>query len=186
MSRISISEVLWVCCIISYSTVGLCLSIAIEKIVERALRQKKIKGSGGIQEQLDKIFKLDEFRHILQEELKARGLRETDVRRCLSIIYPALSRYAHGNDGHIVLRGLYHPDNERAGLVALLRVQGRWEDSQAWSEEPTEAHYDTGSSQVTNSRAPTIPASAHSLPTARQPGLAKALRPQPRTSRNAR
>ena len=162
---------------------GHCLSILTEKIAERAIGQKKIKGGGGIQDQLNKIFELKEFRKTLREELNSRGLKETDVRRCLSIIYPALSRYAHGNDGHIVLRGLYHTDNERAGLVALMRVQGRWKHPQAWREEPVEAHYHTRGGLATHGRAPITPDSATPLPTPR-PGSAKALPTLPKKSRN--
>ena len=46
-----------------------------------------------------------------------------------------LSRYAHGKDGDIVPKESYHPDNERAGLVAIMKVQDRWLDPLAWREE---------------------------------------------------
>ncbi|PUU80428.1 hypothetical protein B9Z19DRAFT_1123615 [Tuber borchii] len=114
---------------------------AIEKIVERGIREQKITGGGGIQENLNQILALPKYHEILLQELELRGLREIDVRRCLGILYPALSRYAHGNDGAIVLRGLYHPDNELAGLVALMRVQGRWKNPMAWREEAQEEDY---------------------------------------------
>lgn len=147
---------------------GYHLSITTEKLVERAVEQQKIKKGGGIQDLLDKIFELNEFRKILRQELASRGLKELDVGRCLSILYPVLSGYAHGNDGHIVHRGLYHWENERAGLVSLLRVQGTWKDPQAWMEEPLEADYLTGGGQVTTGAAPAPPVWAPPPPTTPQ------------------
>ena len=66
---------------------------------------------------------------------KARGVKEGKVKQGIATIYQVLSRYAHGNDGCIVLKALVHPDNERAGLVAIMEMQGRWLHPLAWREE---------------------------------------------------
>ncbi|PUU76066.1 hypothetical protein B9Z19DRAFT_1066927 [Tuber borchii] len=102
---------------------------------------KRRSRGGGIQANLNQIMELSEFKETLSKVLKDRGLRGDDVWHCLNILYPTLSKYAHGNDGDIVLRGIYHPDNERAGLVALMRVQGRWKEPCSWREEPEEVDY---------------------------------------------
>jgi len=56
----------------------------------------------------------------------------------MATLYPVLSRYAHGNDGCIVLKDSIHPDNERAGLVAIMEIQGGWPRPPAWREEKKE------------------------------------------------
>jgi len=154
--------------------------------VERAIKEKKITRGGGIQDQLNKVIALDEFRKALQLVLKPRGLREADVQHCLSTLYPALSKYAHGNDGHIVLRGLYHPANERAGLVALMRVQGRWKNPQRWSEVTEEAHPYSRAGE-TSKRSPSLtpPATTH-LQTTGHPTSPKALDSRAKTSQRAK
>ena len=55
-----------------------------------------------------------------------------------------LSRYGHGNDGKIVLKESYHPDNERAGLVAIMKVQDTWDHPLVWREERNKEVDETG------------------------------------------
>lgn len=151
--------------------------------MERAVEQEKITGGGGIQAELDRILKLDEFRVILRQELAARGVKEKDVSRCMRIIYPVLSRYAHGNDGDIVLRGLYHPDNELAGLVALMRVQGGWRNPLKWRVVAAEPISYTGGIPTINQEAPSTPPPLTQVQTTGQRASSKAQDPQPKKAR---
>jgi len=68
----------------------------------------------------------------------ARGVKEKEVRQNMATLYPVLSRYAHGSGGCIVLKESIHPDNERAGLVAIMEIQGGWPRPLSWREEKGE------------------------------------------------
>jgi len=131
--QLSMSEGQSVCKIIGY--LKPLLTFNSESIAQRAIDQGKITKGSGVQDNLNQIIQLKEFKKILHREVKARGLNEEDVWRNLGIVYGILSRYAHGNNRHIVLWGRYHPENERAGLVALMKLQARWPSPLGWREE---------------------------------------------------
>lgn len=97
----SMSEELSVCKIITY--LELLLTFTSESITQRAIDQGKITKGPRAQDNLNQITQLQEFKIILRQEVNARSLKEEDVWRNLGILYGVLSRYAHGNNGHIVL-----------------------------------------------------------------------------------
>lgn len=129
----SMSEGQSVCKIITY--LELLLTFTSESITQRAIDQGKITKGPRVQDNLNQITQLPEFKIILRQEVNARRLKEEDVWRNLGILYGVLSRYAHGNNGHIQLWEGYHPENERAGLVALMKLQARWPNPLRWNEE---------------------------------------------------
>ena len=74
----------------------------------------------------------------------ARGVKEKEVRQNMATLYPVLSRYAHGSGGCIVLKESIHRDNERAGLVAIMEIQGGWPRPLSWREEKGEGEEGKG------------------------------------------
>jgi len=93
-----------------------------------------LKRTDGVQKGLNSIVRLDESREIISKVADARSVKEKEVRQNMATLYPVLSRYAYGNDGCIVLKDSIHPDNERAGLVAIMEIQGGWPRPPAWME----------------------------------------------------
>ena len=145
-----------------------------------AVDQGMITNHGGVQAELDRIFKKEEFRALLSEQLGTHGLKGNDVRWCLSIIYSVLSCFAHGHDRAIVLRGLYHPDNEIAGLIAIMRVQGHWKHPLNLRVEAAEVISYTGSVPTMNKYPPSAPLSTKQVPTTGQRASSNPLQPRVR------
>ena len=57
-----------------------------------------------------------------------------EVTQCLNQVYHVLSRYAHGHKEDVVIEERFHPANQRAGLVALMKVQDKWNKRVVWKE----------------------------------------------------
>ena len=70
--------------------------------------------------------------------MKARDLDPEQVADCVPNLYHSMSKYAHGNDGTIILKASYYAVNELAALVVFLRLQSTWSESDtlAWREVP--------------------------------------------------
>ena len=77
---------------------------------------------------------MPKFQELLKEEAKTRVLRETDIMHCLHCLYHSLSEQVHGNDGTIVINKELYKPNERAALVALLKLQDPWDNPIKWRE----------------------------------------------------
>jgi len=97
-----------------------------------------LKRTDGVQKGLNSIVRLDESREIISKVADSRGVKGKEVRQNMATLYPVLSWYSHGNDGCIVLKDSIHPDNERAGLMAIMEIQGGWPRPPAWREEKKE------------------------------------------------
>jgi len=94
-----------------------------------------LKRTDGVQRGRNSIIRLNESREIISKVADSRGVKGKEVRQNMATLYPVLSRYTHGNDGCIVLKDSIHSDNERAGLVAIMEIQGGWPRPPAWREE---------------------------------------------------
>jgi len=89
----------------------------VERIVYVGELLHKCRHKGGNQAKLDELAKLPEFRQILEKEAVERNLVPHDIERFIKGLYGLVSRYVHGNDGHIIIaKGHFQPD-ERATMV---------------------------------------------------------------------
>ena len=85
-----------------------------------------------VQAGLDKLAKTPEFIQILQEEVAASGLQLEAVTACIPSIYYEASKRAIWNDIIITIYEEDHTVEQRAVLVAFLRMQRGWPFGLQW------------------------------------------------------
>ncbi|CUS09335.1 unnamed protein product [Tuber aestivum] len=107
---------------------------ALERIVYQYKHPKDIWSSKGIQQVLNEIAKTKAFDAVLQKEVQTHRLVRERVMDCVHNIYHEVSKHAHGNDGMILVRAIDFTRNERAALVAFLRLQSTWKNPLSWQE----------------------------------------------------
>jgi len=61
-----------------------------------------------------------------------------DMRISLNRVYHRLSRYPDALKGTLVIEERFPKPNERAGLVALMKVQDKWHKRVVWMEKKSE------------------------------------------------
>ena len=88
----------------------------------------------GMQARLNAIARTPQFQQALDAEMERRNLDASEVMQCYRQIYGYLSKWAHGHDNFIFIEDRFYKDNERAGLVALFKVQDQWGNPLAWKE----------------------------------------------------
>ena len=83
-------------------------------------------------------MKLAQFEPLLAKEVNERGLVKGQVSQCIHEAYHTLSKAAHGNNGHVILRHGDRSDNHITVLVVLLKMQQQLADPISWKEVPAE------------------------------------------------
>lgn len=91
------------------------------------------------QQGLNELAKTGEFTTILHQEVQARKVNVMDVMAWVDDIYYEVSKRTKGNDDTvndniIIVRTAKFNDNERAALVAFLKVQDNWPNPLVWKE----------------------------------------------------
>ena len=87
-----------------------------------------------VQAGLDELAKTPEFIQILQEEVTASRLQLKAVTACIPSIYYEASKRAIWNDIIITIYEEDHTVEQRAVLVAFLRMQRGWPLGLQWRE----------------------------------------------------
>ncbi|PUU73429.1 hypothetical protein B9Z19DRAFT_1135166 [Tuber borchii] len=109
---------------------------ALERIVYQAKLEKKIPPTTGIQEGLGKLAEGREFTDILEQEVKARRRLDLGFTVSFENLYHNTSWRTNGNDGAIIIvEETTFPDNDRAALVCLLKLQSSWLCPLPWKEK---------------------------------------------------
>ncbi|KAG0135080.1 hypothetical protein HOY82DRAFT_537014 [Tuber indicum] len=108
-------------------------------LVFNARLDKKIDSKVGTQKGLNELAQKTEFKEILDKEVQERHLVYSDVEQCFPHLYDHvsmnISTNGYGNDCMIiVIRVLDFSPNERAALVALLKLQKNWYNPLGWQE----------------------------------------------------
>ncbi|KAG0642996.1 hypothetical protein HOY80DRAFT_998055 [Tuber brumale] len=111
---------------------------ALERIVFQAGLEKKIDSKHGIQNGLNELSIKKELVDILEKVVQERHLIYMHVDKYFPYLYSRVSTLAHSNDSVIVIRAAQFASNERAALVALLRLQSKWSYPLNWREEKEE------------------------------------------------
>ncbi|PUU73731.1 hypothetical protein B9Z19DRAFT_1134546 [Tuber borchii] len=109
---------------------------ALGRIVYQAELMKKITTDSEyeVQAGLNELSKTPEFIQILQEEVTASRLQLEAVTACIPSIYYEASKRAIWNDIIITVYEGDHTAEQRAVLVAFLRMQRRWPFGLEWRE----------------------------------------------------
>ncbi|CUS08520.1 unnamed protein product [Tuber aestivum] len=89
----------------------------------------------GMQDGLVKLAERPEFKSALQAEADKWKLVPDQIKACVPHLYHKLSLHAHGNDAMITIREKDFHFHERAALVALMSMEGKWPNGLAWKEE---------------------------------------------------
>ena len=104
-------------------------------MVYQAKLEKNILSIAGIQEGLCKLAEGREFTEIPELEVKAHKLVDWRVIVSFDHLYFNTSCYTNGNDGAIIIvKETKFTNNERAGLVCLLKLQSSWPCPLPWKE----------------------------------------------------
>src|SRR5947209_4324357 len=93
-------------------------------------------GRGGIQNSLNELAKLPQFKAIMESEVNQWNLVMGDVEACRSRIYHELSKHAHGNSGIITIRGKDMIPAECTAVICYLNLHETWPGPHLeWNEE---------------------------------------------------
>ena len=92
----------------------------------------------GVQGGLNALAKTPEFIQILQEEVAASDLKLKAITACIPYIYYEASKRALRNDFTITIYKEDHTPEQRAVLIAFLKMQRGWPSGLQWMERKSQ------------------------------------------------
>ncbi|KAF8471060.1 hypothetical protein BDZ91DRAFT_717552 [Kalaharituber pfeilii] len=109
---------------------------ALEYISNEAQRLHKIEEKGGTSNMLMALSNTKDFTKILQRVAEERNLIQKEIKAQVPHLYHGVSKFAHGNDRHIIIRTHNLTVNERAAIVCFWKLQNEWPVPRlTWEEE---------------------------------------------------